>query len=739
MEMRIAMKKRHVLYLLMLILVQTLILSASEKEINYTIDDIIEDEIIVLFESTTTSDEITVALEVVKKQIPMEVMSRIDNYVRVILEDESYSKDAIKAFKTMECVDIVENNCEISSLAISNDEYSDAQWSLQNDGRYTYYTSEGYIEKKSTERIDINAAEAWDIYHENIKEKQEVVVAVIDTGIDYQHPDLYESIWVNKGEIVGDGIDNDGNGYVDDIFGWDFYNKDNTVCHYNTETNDFTADPNDIDDHGTHIAGIIAAKANNEIGIAGIASCADVKVMVLKINGGKKATGSVADAIEAIKYATANGASVCNISWGISKYREAFERVISESNMLFVCAAGNSGTDNDKYPVYPASFKCENIISVTYVNSNGKLLRLSNYGKDSVDVAAPGEEIYSTIVGSYGIMSGTSMAAPHVTAIAAMLYSTKSNIYPSDVKELLCRNIESYAWFVDKINFPGIVNAAYAVSTSHELKQDLTLPELNLSSTFIKDKINISVNAKDEGGSGLRVLKWIIGKKGKAKFHNGTVGTSVANNEVIVSKAGFYTFYISDYAGNDFTYIYEVPNDKTAPKISASFTVANNYKSIDVSVNVTDTESGIMQIKYLKGTHSSSAFLAEGSGTPVTHKNGKGAFRITEEGDYTIYAVDYRGNKSTYIISVEIIKATDIRVFPSTIKTLYINEKYTIRPFITPSNSTDRVTYISSNPKVASISAKGVVTAKSEGDVVITVKTSSGKKAYINLSVKAKP
>ncbi|MBS6642989.1 MAG: S8 family serine peptidase [Clostridiaceae bacterium] len=339
------------------------------------------------------------------------------------------------------------------------DSYATYQWGLKNDGEFQMielidnfkYATEMYraitgdnsisipnpvgpdaIEMRKTKAaagIDINIRPAWDLY-EKAQSKRDVTVAVIDTGIDTGHPDLQGSMWVNQGEIPGDGIDNDGNGYIDDVNGWNFYSNNNIIYNGKEDT------------HGTHAAGTIAAGRNNG-GIAGIADNTHVKIMSLKALGGNDGAGNPASVIEAIHYAEANGASICNLSFGSSKYNEELAQVIQNSPMLFIVAAGNGdamgiGYNIDQNPVYPASFSSDNIISVGNLLFDGSLDTSSNYGPGSVDIAAPGTYIVSTTPeNSYEFMSGTSMAAPMVTGAAAMLYSYRLDLSLADLKNVL--------------------------------------------------------------------------------------------------------------------------------------------------------------------------------------------------------------------------------------------------------------------------------------------------------------
>ena len=339
------------------------------------------------------------------------------------------------------------------------DDYATYQWGLKNDGEfelvelidYFKFANEYYraqtgdnslhipnpigpdaVELKKSRAvkgIDINIRPAWDLY-EKAQEKRDVIVAVIDTGIDINHPDLKNSLWVNSAEIPGDGIDNDNNGYVDDVNGWNFYGNNNVLYNGKEDT------------HGTHAAGTIAA-SKDDGGIVGIGDNSHIKIMSLKALGGEDGAGSPEAVAAAVRYAEENGASICNLSFGSGAYNEALAQTIQNSGMLFIVASGNGdalgiGYNIDKHPVYPASYPFDNIISVGNLLFDGTLDSSSNFGAAGVDIAAPGTYILSTAPeNSYTFMSGTSMAAPMVTGAAAMLYSYRSDLSLQDIKNVL--------------------------------------------------------------------------------------------------------------------------------------------------------------------------------------------------------------------------------------------------------------------------------------------------------------
>lgn len=308
---------------------------------------------------------------------------------------------------------------------------------------------------RSLEGIDMNIVPAWKKYDAK-SGKRQVIVALIDTGVDITHPELSGSIWTNTGEIPGDGIDNDGNGYIDDVYGWNFYDNNAQV---------FTGAD---DNHGTHSAGTIAA-ARNGVGTVGICDPAYVKIMVIKTLGTSSGVGTVSNVVKAIRYAQANGASICNLSFGTMKYSEELYQAIKDSGMLFIVAAGNgdasgNGYSIDEQPMYPASFELDNIISVANLRFDGQLDRASNYGVRSVDLAAPGNYILSTITGNdYAYMSGTSMAAPMVTGTAAMLYSYDASLSLMDVRNRILQSARPIESLSGKVATGGMLDAGAAM------------------------------------------------------------------------------------------------------------------------------------------------------------------------------------------------------------------------------------------------------------------------------------
>jgi len=312
----------------------------------------------------------------------------------------------------------------------------------------------------SSSAADIDAPEAWKIY----APKSTITVAVIDTGVDYNHPDLAANIWVNPLEDINhdgrftqddlNGKDDDKDGLVDDVMGWNFNKGSNNVM--------------DDNGHGTHVSGTIAAGVNNKIGVAGVAGQGYVKIMPLKFLAAD-GSGYVADAVNALTYAAMKHALIANNSWGGGGYSQAMVaamQLFQASGGLFVAAAGNNASNNDKTPFYPASYNMANEIAVAAISYNNGLASFSNYGAGTVPMAAPGYYIASTYPNNqYALMSGTSMAAPHVSGVAALLWSQRGGtITGTQIKSILMSTVQKNATMTNTTVAGGVVNAKNALN-----------------------------------------------------------------------------------------------------------------------------------------------------------------------------------------------------------------------------------------------------------------------------------
>ncbi len=320
----------------------------------------------------------------------------------------------------------ISTNNVVRATEWSNDPESSKLWGLNNQGQVINGVA-------GTPDADIDLPEA--LAHATIQ--TQVVVGIVDTGIDYNHPDLRDNMWKNPGEIAGNNRDDDGNGFIDDVYGFNFVNN--------------TGNPMDDDEHGTHVAGTIAASLNNSQGVAGIASGA-AKLMAIKFldaNG----SGTYANAIRALNYATMMSSrgvnlKVLNNSWGGYGTVPALEDAVNATNaagMLFVASAGNESNDNDgEFKAIPASYAASNIISVAATNNLDELASFSNYGATTVDLAAPGVGILSTTPGNrYQSFNGTSMAAPHVAGALALAWACHPDKTSTEIQDALFGSVDA--------------------------------------------------------------------------------------------------------------------------------------------------------------------------------------------------------------------------------------------------------------------------------------------------------
>lgn len=313
----------------------------------------------------------------------------------------------------------------------------------------------------------IGAENAWDTAGGG--DCRNVLVGVVDTGIDLDHPDLVDNLWVNPGEVAGNGVDDDGNGIVDDVHGY------NAVAGSGVPDDDHVSYLS-ADGHGTHVAGLIGAVADNALGTAGV--CWQARLMALKFLDAS-GNGSVANAVAAIDYALAAQARtgeplILNNSWTIGSYDEALRRALEDAQAagaLVIAAAGNSGSDNDIAAVYPANLRdgVDALVAVANTTATGSLYLgskgPSNYGLRSVDLAAPGTAIVSTLKdGGYGEMTGTSMATPLVSGTAALLWARHPELRATELKAVLLRTARVRTDLVGRLIVPGELNAGAALS-----------------------------------------------------------------------------------------------------------------------------------------------------------------------------------------------------------------------------------------------------------------------------------
>ncbi len=333
-----------------------------------------------------------------------------------------------------------EPNYKYKLFVVPNDPMFPDLWGFDNTGQ-----------TGGTEDADIDAPEGWDLETGN----PEVIIAVADTGIDYTHPDLADNIWVNDAEMRGvPDVDDDNNGYIDDIYGYDF------AGDVASDPGDADSDPLDNHFHGTHVSGVIGAVGNNGKGVVGV--CWNVKIMALKVFADDYRVEPevfTSDAVEAIQYAIANGAKVINASWGGNFFSQSLYDAIKEAGdagVLFVAAAGNDfGSDNDEIPVYPTSFDLDNIISVMSSDPNDQRSDFSNFGATTVDIAEPGTDILSTspttqnfamlvfgVPANYATLSGTSLSAPYASGACALIWSQYPTLAHSTVKGILLKAVD---------------------------------------------------------------------------------------------------------------------------------------------------------------------------------------------------------------------------------------------------------------------------------------------------------
>ncbi|MCC6933014.1 MAG: S8 family serine peptidase [Deltaproteobacteria bacterium] len=478
-----------------------------------------------------TLDEIKKALH---SLIGLEVKKNILGIRADVVRTKSggINLDILQRFLEEGIIKYIEPNYQIRLKAITNDTYVGTQWALNNTGQ-----------ESGTPDIDLDAPEAWALDNST----NEVVVGVVDTGVDYRHPDLLANLWVNPRELPGNNVDDDNNGVVDDIYGYNAI-KDNGA-------------PLDDHGHGTHCAGIIGAVANNGKGVAGIAR--NVKIMALRFMD-KTGAGYVSDAVEAIEYGVFAKQSGVNLrvlsnSWAGEGDSSALKEAVQFANsngISFIVAAGNESNNNDVSPLYPSNYNIANVITVAAISNNGSLAYFSNYGPNSVHVAAPGVNILSTVLnGGYQKMSGTSMATPYVAGVAALVYSKLGSVSPTNVKSLIMSNTVQLDSLTGKVASGGMVNAYKALMG--EINSSPVIATIANQTMFINNgSKTLTLKVSDPDGDPLTLSVGFNVLEQQARQLDAELGLW-SNGNYYVNSWGYNEKWIRDK--NDFWY-FILPN-----------------------------------------------------------------------------------------------------------------------------------------------------------------------------------
>ncbi|ACA84943.1 S8 family serine peptidase [Shewanella woodyi] len=424
--------------------------SAAPVQAKVTQHEYVKDSILVVYKDNATKSERLSAQRLVRGSIRDVNADGVDDkfanlmggkLANLSLRSGSDVSKAIKMISQHPAVKYAEPNYVIKAVGTPDDPSFASLWGMNNTGQ-----------DGGTADADIDAVEAWDISTGDT----DVVVAVIDTGVDYNHEDLQGNIWTNPNEIAGNGIDDDGNGVIDDIHGYSAIDDD--------------GDPMDGNGHGTHVSGTIGAKGNNGVGVAGVNW--DVSIIGCQFldAGG---SGSTAGAIACIDYVTNlkvnHGVDVkaSNNSWGGGGFSQALKDSIEsggDAGILFVAAAGNGAYDNDASPSYPASYDSAAVMAVASTDRNDNMSGFSQYGLTSVDIGAPGSAILSTTPGNnYSSFNGTSMATPHVVGAAALVWSINPDLTIDEMKQLLMDSGDSNADLTGKTVSGARLNVATAL------------------------------------------------------------------------------------------------------------------------------------------------------------------------------------------------------------------------------------------------------------------------------------
>ena len=346
---------------------------------------------------------------------------------------------------TYQMEDFVQEGDALTAEQLANkqkmpNDLSDKMWDMHNVGQ-----DGGKVD------ADIDAPEAW-AKTTGLPHGQGPVIAIIDSGVDFTHPELKNNILVNQGEIPDNGIDDDGDGIVDNYYGYNAFSQNGDIM--------------DHSGHGTHVAGTIAAEGNNGAGVVGINWTASL--MPIRIFNDEGSTNAAA-IIRGINYATTHGARITTNSWGGGGANEAIKEAFEKSSCLHMMSAGNSGTNNDVQPHWPSDYDLPNNIAVAATDRRDELASFSCYGKNNVDVAAPGKDILSTVPGGkYAVYSGTSMATPHVTGAVGLLLAQDPTMSNDEIKARIMQGGDKLASLDGKVASGARLNVNGAMEFDYQ-------------------------------------------------------------------------------------------------------------------------------------------------------------------------------------------------------------------------------------------------------------------------------
>lgn len=478
--------------------------------------------------------------------------------LEIVSMPPSISRTALLAqYQQNDAVAYAELDRTVRAQAAPNDLYylNGNLWHLNNVGQ-----------QNGIAGADIKALPAWD----KQTSAAGIIVAVIDSGVRYTHHDLAENMWRNPNEILN-GLDDDGNGYVDDIFGINAF-ADNS-------------NPNDDYGHGTHVAGIIGARGNNGVGVAGI--CWQVQIMACRYQN-SAGDGALSDAIECINYARSKGAKIINLSWGEPEYNSQalFDAINSAraAGIIVVCAAGNENRNLDVFPLYPASFTLDNIISVAATTRRDERAAFSSYGANSVDLGAPGDAIFSCWNGSdtdYNVLSGTSMSVPMVAGACALVWARYPNESYQQIIARVLNNVDPLPQLAGKCVTGGRLNlnkalGDFAPATLTVIANDATATvgtSDTASFTFTRvgnTSTDLTVQFQLSGSA----IKWIDYRRPEGDMPESLTipaGQSSATMTIVAltNSTGVQPHNLTVTLANHSTYLLGSPNNATATFLPA--------------------------------------------------------------------------------------------------------------------------------------------------------------------------